>query len=84
MSGEVERQATGDGQNGKFSDREQSQEEEPHNNGFNSQEDDRPRKSQAEMDDQAQARGRELKGRASRRSMEEDRDSTVKRDRLPR
>ena len=39
-----------------FSEGEQSQEEEPHNNGFISHKDDGPRKSWAEMDDQASAR----------------------------
>ena len=43
-----------------FSTGEQSQEEAPHNNGFNSQEDDKPRRSRAEMDDQALSRGIEL------------------------
>ena len=56
-------------------DRELSQEEEPHNDGFNSQEDNRLRKSQTEMYYQAQAR-RELQATAYGGNQAESRAST--------
>ena len=61
----------------------QSQEEEPHKDSLNSQEDNGPRRSRGEMDDQASARGRELWSRAFRGSLEEDGASAAQRDRRP-
>ena len=64
-------------------DRGLSQEEEPHNDGFNSQEDNRLRKSQTKMYYQAQARRRELQARAYGGNQAEGRASTGQRDKLP-